>query len=65
MASLTSSLKLDRYSKQNPWYYQNLTNHLAPDSRKLLEEYSNILPKDVESHVYKLVPLFPFTGFLT
>ncbi|PMD31612.1 hypothetical protein L207DRAFT_591559 [Hyaloscypha variabilis F] len=54
MASLTSSLKLDRYSKQNPWYYQNLTNHLAPDSRKLLEEYSNILPKDVESHVYKL-----------
>jgi hypothetical protein len=49
--------RLERYSKENPWYYKDLTNHLAPISRKLLEEYSHIPPEDVDAHVYKLVRL--------
>lgn len=49
--------RLEKYSKENPWYYKDLTSHLAPISRKLLEEYSHIPPEDVDAHVYKLVPL--------
>ena len=45
----------NKYSKDNPWYYENLAGHLALESRKLLEEYSHIPPEDVEAHVYKLV----------
>ncbi|KAG4434794.1 hypothetical protein IFR05_009729 [Cadophora sp. M221] len=46
--------KLDRTSKDNRWYYKDLTNHLPATSRQLLEEYSNISPEDVDSHVYKM-----------
>ncbi len=49
--------RLEKYSKENPWYYKDLTSHLAPISRKLLEEYSQIPPEDVDAHVYKLVTL--------
>ena len=49
------SSKLDRTSKENRWYYTDLTNHLPTMSRKLLEEYSQIPAEDVDSHVYKVV----------
>lgn len=47
--------KLDRSSKENRWYYKDLTSHLPAMSRKLLEEYSQIPAEDVDSHVYKVV----------
>jgi hypothetical protein len=46
---------LDRSSKENRWYFKELGSHLSPSSRKLLEEYSSIPAKDVESHIYKMV----------
>jgi hypothetical protein len=59
MTAPTSPQKLERYSKENPWYYKELDGHLAADSRKLLEEYSHIQPKDVDTHIYKMVSPFP------
>ncbi|PVH83973.1 hypothetical protein DL98DRAFT_569337 [Cadophora sp. DSE1049] len=53
-ASSPDSSKLDRTSKENRWYYKDLTNHLPAVSRRLLEEYSQIPGEDVDSHVYKM-----------
>lgn len=49
--------KLDLTSKENRWYYKELTSYLPAAARKLLEEYSQISPEDVDSHVYKMVHL--------
>ena len=38
-----------------PWYHHVLTTELKPDARALLEKYSKIPRKDVESHIYKIV----------
>ncbi|KAL2043681.1 hypothetical protein ABVK25_012537 [Lepraria finkii] len=37
-----------------PWYHHTLTTELTVDARKLLEQYSKILPEDVESHIYRI-----------
>jgi len=50
----TSDSKVDISSKELRWYYKDIDGHLAPVSRKLLEEYSHIPAQDVDSHVYKL-----------
>jgi hypothetical protein len=47
----------DRFSKENRWYYQDIDGHIKPQSRKLLEKYSHIPPEDVDSYIYKMVPL--------
>ena len=59
MTDSTHPQNPDKYSKEHPWYYKDLTSHLAPNSRKLLEDYSHISPEDVDSHVYKMVPSSP------
>lgn len=46
---------LDRLSKENRWYFKDIANHVQPNSRKLLEEYSHIPPEDVDAHIYKMV----------
>jgi hypothetical protein len=48
-------MTLDRYSKENCWYYQDIDGRIKPESRKLLEEYSHIPSEDVDSHIYKMV----------
>ena len=48
-------MALDRYSKENRWYYQDIDGRIKPESRKLLEEYSHIPSEEVDSHIYKLV----------
>jgi hypothetical protein len=48
-------LRLQRFSKENRWYYKTIDDNLQPASRKLLEEYSHIPPSEVDSHVYKMV----------
>jgi hypothetical protein len=48
-------MALDRFSKERRWYYQDINGHIKPESRKLLEEYSHIPPRDVDTHIYKLV----------
>jgi hypothetical protein len=60
MAGPTSDPKFDRFSKENRWYYKDLNDHLAPQSRKLLQEYSHIPAKNVDSHIYSLVSPPPF-----
>lgn len=46
---------LDAFSKENRWYCRDIDGHIKLESRKLLEEYSHIVPGDVDTHVYKLV----------
>jgi SAM-dependent methyltransferase len=41
-------------SKENQWYLKDVGPHIQPNSRKLLEEYSHILPEDVDAHIYKM-----------
>jgi hypothetical protein len=55
--------KFDPFSKENRWYYKDLTNHISPSSRQLLEQYSHIPRSEVDAHIYKLVfqPLKPYT----
>jgi len=47
-------MTLSKFSKENRWYYQEIDGHIKPESRKLLEEYSQIPSGDVYSHVYTL-----------
>lgn len=43
-----------------PWYHHVLTTELTPDARIILEDYSGVLPQDVESHIYSIVsPILP------
>ena len=38
-----------------PWYHHELKDELTPEARLVLEEYSNIRPEKIESHVYRIV----------
>lgn len=40
-----------------PWYHHVLTTELTTEARNVLEKYSRIPPKDVESHIYSIVGL--------
>ncbi|KAH7327067.1 hypothetical protein BKA65DRAFT_405529 [Rhexocercosporidium sp. MPI-PUGE-AT-0058] len=46
--------RLDHTSRENRWYYKDLTNNLPSISRKLLEEYSQVPSEEVFSHVYRM-----------
>lgn len=59
MADQAAGPKLDRHSKENRWYYKEIGNHISPDSRKLLEEYSYIATQEVDFHIYRMV-IHPF-----
>ena len=48
--------KKDRFSKDVPWYEKEIQD-FNPSGRELLENYSHIPPKDVESHVIEFVCL--------
>lgn len=39
------------------WYEPTLGEKLTPSARELFEAYSKIPADEVESHVYKIVPL--------
>jgi hypothetical protein len=51
--------KFDKFSKEHRWYYKNINGHLFPVARQLLENYSHIPADEIDSHVYKMVPLHP------
>lgn len=55
----TSAAKLDKFSKENRWYYTKLDGFIEPSSRKLLEEYSKIPAEEVDAHIYKWVTISP------
>lgn len=38
-----------------PWYHHTLGEELKQDAQTILEEYSKIPSKDVESHIYRMV----------
>lgn len=38
-----------------PWYHHVLGDELTTDARGVLEKYSKIPPRDVESHIYRIV----------
>jgi hypothetical protein len=44
-------------SKQFPWYQESFGSRLTPVCRQLLEEYSQVPPAEVESHVYEMVKI--------
>lgn len=51
--------KIDRRSKDVPWYSSDMGNKLGDSARELLEKYSKIPADEVESHVYAVVRYYP------
>lgn len=54
MAEQITEPKLDRYSKENRWYYKTIDNHISLEARKLLEVYSDIPIDEINSHIYTM-----------
>ena len=54
---IPANLPEDLFSKEKAYYRKDITDRIAPASRKLLEEYSHIEPEDVDAHIYKTVSL--------
>lgn len=47
--------KIDKRSKDVPWYNSDMGNKLGVSARELLEKYSKIPADEVENHVYSVV----------
>jgi len=60
----SSQSQLDKYSRENRWFYSSINGNIDASSRKLLEEYSKIPAKDVDSHIYKMVLSHPYPFLL-
>jgi len=42
-------------TKNWPWYISSTDFRLTPTGRQIFEEYSNIVPADVEPHIFHIV----------
>ncbi|CAF9936426.1 hypothetical protein IMSHALPRED_010746 [Imshaugia aleurites] len=60
--------KAYRETKNVPWYRPNIDKKVTPETRKLLEQYSNIPPSQVLQHVHTIrdklwaIRSYPCTG---
>jgi hypothetical protein len=49
--------KIEKRTKDVPWYNHEIGSKLGDSARDLLENYSHIPPAEVESHVYAVVSI--------